>query len=242
MNGLAALALMLGCLAAQDAHAAIYTYDSMGRLATSTDDHGAITTYVYDAAGNRTSVNSTVNTLPTSAPFSFTTAMNTAVGFDPRTSAASPSGYALSVSGAGSPAHGTATFTSTSITYTPTSSYVGRDSFTYSVSDGHGGSATGAVNMTVSPTGPTVGAAYMNAITATTTTSDPRLWDSSPSGLTLYIGSIGAPAHGSASTNTTSVTYTSVAGFTGADTFTYTVFDSAGGSASNTVNVNVTAH
>ncbi len=32
-----------------------YTYDSLGRLKTATYSNGVVVTYVYDAAGNRTS-------------------------------------------------------------------------------------------------------------------------------------------------------------------------------------------
>ncbi len=38
------------------ASSATYTYDVQGRLATATYSAGAVTTYSYDAAGNRTSV------------------------------------------------------------------------------------------------------------------------------------------------------------------------------------------
>lgn len=38
------------------AHADTYTYDALGRLATVTRPNGAVVTYAYDAAGNRTSV------------------------------------------------------------------------------------------------------------------------------------------------------------------------------------------
>ena len=39
----------------------------------------------------------------------------------------------------------------TVVTYTPTASYSGPDSFTYTVSDGNGGTATGMVTITVTP-------------------------------------------------------------------------------------------
>jgi hypothetical protein len=39
------------------------------------------------------------------------------------------------------------------VTYTPATDYVGTDSFTYTISDGNGGTATGTVNITVNSTG-----------------------------------------------------------------------------------------
>lgn len=45
---------------------------------------------------------------------------------------------------------GTVTMDATNVTYSPPSGYVGADSFTYTVSDGRGGQASGTVNVTVS--------------------------------------------------------------------------------------------
>ncbi|KAF0811279.1 Serralysin C [Andreprevotia sp. IGB-42] len=50
------------------------------------------------------------------------------------------------------PGHGSVTFNSNgTFVYTPTGNYNGTDSFTYTVADGHGGTATGTVNLTVNP-------------------------------------------------------------------------------------------
>ena len=52
-------------------------------------------------------------------------------------------------------AHGTVVVNANgSITYTPTSNYTGADSFTYTVSDGHGGTAIGNVSLTVNSANP----------------------------------------------------------------------------------------
>lgn len=46
------LALLSGAL---QAGSVAYTYDSLGRLSKATYANGVVITYVYDAAGNRTS-------------------------------------------------------------------------------------------------------------------------------------------------------------------------------------------
>jgi hypothetical protein len=62
-----------------------------------------------------------------------------------------PQGYALTVSGVGSPTNGTVSYNTTAqtVTFTPAAGYAGPATFTYTVSDGHGGSGTGSVSLTV---------------------------------------------------------------------------------------------
>ncbi|QDU18781.1 tandem-95 repeat protein [Urbifossiella limnaea] len=60
-------------------------------------------------------------------------------------------GDALTVTGATNGANGTVTVTPTGVTYTPAADFFGTDSFTYTASDGNGGTATGTVSVTVSP-------------------------------------------------------------------------------------------
>ncbi|HEX4142939.1 MAG TPA: cellulose binding domain-containing protein [Pirellulales bacterium] len=61
-----------------------------------------------------------------------------------------PAGYALSVIAITQPTNGTAVLNSGgTITYTPKSGYTGADAFSYTVSDGHGGTASALVSLTV---------------------------------------------------------------------------------------------
>ncbi len=65
-------------------------------------------------------------------------------------SASDADGYTLSLASFTQPNHGTvAENTNATLTYTPATSYLGADSFTYTVSDGHGETATGTVTVTV---------------------------------------------------------------------------------------------
>ena len=60
-------------------------------------------------------------------------------------------GGALSVTSVQGALNGTVTLAAGTITFTPTANYSGPAAFTYTVSDGNGGSATGTVNITVDP-------------------------------------------------------------------------------------------
>ncbi len=51
----------------------------------------------------------------------------------------------------GGAAHGTVSISAGRLYYTPTAGYTGGDSFTYAITDGHGGTATGTVTVTVIP-------------------------------------------------------------------------------------------
>src|SRR5207302_3634984 len=58
-------------------------------------------------------------------------------------------GDTLAVSSVGGASHGaTAINPDGTIAYTPAANYNGSDSFTYTIGDGHGGSATATVNVT----------------------------------------------------------------------------------------------
>ena len=62
-----------------------------------------------------------------------------------------PNGDPLSVTAVGGASHGTASLNAqgTEITFTPTAGYTGPASFTYTISDGHGGSASAPVSFSV---------------------------------------------------------------------------------------------
>ena len=56
LRGVLLLGLIIaGVSGPAQAASVTYTYDVLGRLATATYSTGAVITYVYDAAGNRTS-------------------------------------------------------------------------------------------------------------------------------------------------------------------------------------------
>jgi hypothetical protein len=75
-------------------------------------------------------------------------------------SGSDPDGDALTYSIATGPGHGTLSGSAPDLTYTPTGTYTGPDSFTYQVDDGKGGTAVGTVTLTV--TDPVTGVASVS--------------------------------------------------------------------------------
>ena len=75
-----------------------------------------------------------------------TTAFNTAVTIQVLTNDSDPNGDALSITSITQGAHGAVTLNGgITVTYTPTEGYSGADSFTYTISDGNGGTSTATV-------------------------------------------------------------------------------------------------
>ncbi len=147
------------------------------------------------------------------------------------------------------PTHGKAVINTTTgvITYTPTTGFTGADSFTYTVKDKAGLTSTAAkVSITVSAVLPPVANPdTVTAIKNTALTINELTNDTDPNaGGALDLTSVKivtAPTHGKTVVNTTTgvVTYTPTTGYTGADSFTYTVKDKAG-QLSNTAKVSIT--
>ena len=95
-----------------------------------------------------------VNTAPTVGNFSLTTKRNTATSITRaalRTKAADVDGDTLVVSAvsAASVQGGTVVLGASDVTYTPPVGYLGADSFTFTISDGAGGTVNGTVNISV---------------------------------------------------------------------------------------------
>jgi hypothetical protein len=128
------------------------------------------------------------------------------------------------------------------ITYTPAAGFSGVDQFTYSLRDAVDTVYEGRVVVTVARTnsGPVVG----NDTAATsinTPVSIPVLAnDNDPDGSPLLVVALDSPAHGSVSVQPDNrLRYTPQKGFTGSDSFTYTVSDLTGATAKASVSVTV---
>ncbi|MEU4239208.1 Ig-like domain-containing protein [Actinoplanes sp. NPDC026619] len=140
------------------------------------------------------------------------------------------------------PTAGTATFTSGDVTFTPTSSFGGTASFDYTISDGHGGTATATVRVDVANAAPT---AADDVLTAPAGAAGLPLLvlanDTDPNNDALTVTAAGVADHGTATVapDHLSVLYTAPAGFAGAATFTYDISDGNGGAGTATVTVTV---
>ncbi|WP_164521812.1 putative Ig domain-containing protein [Sphingomonas sp. ABOLE] len=171
---------------------------------------------------------------PTVGAVNATVAYNSSANAIPLALSGSP---ATSVSVASPPAHGTAAASGTTISYTPTAGYHGADSFTYTATNSAGTSGAATVTITVSP--PTAPTAANRSGVAIPYNSGGTAIDlaASISGVHTSIAVAAAPAHGTTSVAGDVVTYTPTAGYTGADSFTYTATGPGGTSAPGTVDL-----
>jgi CshA-type fibril repeat protein/VCBS repeat-containing protein len=148
---------------------------------------------------------------------------------------------------------GTVTLTAAGLVFTPTPNYNGPASFTYTVSDGNGGTATATVSGTVTPVNDAPAAVNDSFTTSedAATPIDVLGNDSDPDGDPLAVthvngasiseGGPGVPVTGGTVTLTAAgLVFTPNANYNGPSSFTYTISDGKGGSATATVSGTVT--
>jgi len=178
---------------------------------------------------------------PVAGPDDATTAEDTPVAIPVLANDTDPDDDALAVVAAGPAGNGSVAVNADgSVTYTPAANWSGEDAFEYTVDDGHGGSATGTVTVTVSPANDPPTAVADTATTAygTTIAIDVLANDSDIDGDGLSVAGVGPAGHGTVGVGPGgTVSYTPAAGFSGPDSFSYTVSD---GSASAVGLVSVT--
>ncbi|HZK98391.1 MAG TPA: Ig-like domain-containing protein [Caulobacteraceae bacterium] len=224
-----------------------YTYDALGRAVSAYYPDGTCLSYAFDKAGNRTQYTSASIGPPVANPVSVTGDLDLASTFDPRVN--DPVCGSLTVSAVGAPSHGTATIVTggTGVIYTPTSGYTGTDSFTYKVTGSGQTSPNGTIAVTIlAPTLPPVAlsgsgvAAFIAPVTPSISIGIDGLI-SDPYGYPLSITAVTQGAHGTVTGGSGYVEYNYFAEIKGQkqidDSFTYTVSDGHGNSATASVAV-----
>ncbi|MFY9318091.1 Ig-like domain-containing protein [Lentibacter algarum] len=170
---------------------------------------------------------------------------DTAVVVDVLGNDSDPEGDPLTVTDTTEPANGSVVINADGpVTYTPDAGFTGEDTFEYSVEDAGGNISTATVTVTVGDTGPNAPATPVDDM-ATTDEDTPVVInvlsnDTDPEGDVLTVVDASEPANGTVVINPDgTVTYTPSAGFTGQDTFEYTVEDAGGNYSSAVVFVQV---
>ena len=165
-------------------------------------------------------------------------------------------GDTLTFAKGSNPANGTVTVDDKgNWTYTPNKDYNGSDSFTITVSDGKGGTATATVDIGVTPVNdppkfedPTSGNPNIDPATghykATTDEDKPvsgKVSATDVDGDTLTFAKGSNPANGTVTVDAQgNWTYTPNKDYNGSDSFTITVSDGKGGTATATVDIGIT--
>ena len=186
-----------------------------------------------------------VNDLPVSNPDTASTFEDTPVTIFPLANDSDVEGGTLTIVSVSDPPHGTVTFLpSGQIIYTPDANFFGTDIFTYTVSDGTGGTNVGTITVTIAGVNDSPFA--VNDVASTgpgaTITVDVLANDYDVDGDSITISAIIAPAVGTAVLNSdNTVTFTPPLNYVGTLTFGYTISDSTGATSSALVTLSFVA-
>ncbi|HVE64914.1 MAG TPA: Ig-like domain-containing protein [Mycobacteriales bacterium] len=190
-----------------------------------------------------TAAPTTFNTNPVAGDDIARTAEDTAVTFSVTANDSDPDGDRLAVTAFGDAVGGRVACGAQDCTFTPDPDFTGTATFSYTVTDGFGGSDVGAVRVTVTPVNDPPEALADTAATqaGTAVRIDVLANDTDVDGDRLSVTVTSSPANGAVSCTAGVCTYTPVGGFTGSDRFTYTASDGKGGSSVASVTIRVTA-
>jgi hypothetical protein len=149
----------------------------------------------------------------------------------------------LTVQDVTQPDHGTVAVGSGGVvTYTPATGFVGSDHFNYKAVNDFGGSADAAVTVTVTDVPPTLKPVQLHTDQNVAVSFDAISRAAAAKGNTVHVSAVGTAHHGSAViAGDGTVTYTPDHDYAGTDSFTYTVADNHGGSATAVVTVTIAA-
>ncbi len=220
-----------------------------GRIQSTTvlDDGNDAPKFVASGAGGEGNFD------PATGNYRFTTDEDKPVSG--KVQATDPDGDRLTFAKGSDPAHGSVTVDANgNWTYTPNKDYNGSDSFTVTVSDGKGGTATSTINIGINPVNdppkfddpsnpnydPVTGNYKVTTDEDKPVSGKVHATDVDGDPLSYAKGS--EPAHGSVTVDANgNWTYTPNKDYNGSDSFTVTVSDGKGGTATSTINIGINA-
>jgi len=202
------------------------------------------------ATSTSATVTLTVNAVPLAVSDAYTVEMNTVLTISSANGVLAndrdADGGTLTAVKVTNPAHGAVTLSGDgSFTYTPTTDYVGTDTFSYTTGDGGATSNPATVTVTVYARPLAVTDRY-TTVAGQALTLDAGtgvlMNDQAPNGAALSAQLTATVAHGTLTlTSDGAFTYTPTAGYIGTDSFSYTANDGFGTSDSATVTLTVLA-
>lgn len=217
--------------------------ESTGDPATGYDGYGSLGHYYIEGAavpGDGTGNN---NTPPTANGDSFTLSEDNNATLNVLANDNDPEDTPLKIFNFTQPNNGNLILINQDqFTFTPDANFNGVDSFTYTIMDAGGATATAAVQLTVTAINDTPTAKNDGASTEmdTAVTINVLSNDSDPDGEALSASLMTSPAHGVVLFNNNLAVYTPSNGFIGTDSFSYQATDAAGSAATATVSITVT--
>jgi T1SS-143 domain-containing protein len=141
--------------------------------------------------------------------------------------------------------HGSVTMSGSDVLFTPTAGYTGAASFDYTISDGHGGTSTTTVTVDVTANAAPIASKDVVSGTANTplTIASTTLLsnDTDPNGDPLTISAVLDATHGTVALVDGSVVFTPTKDYVGDASFSYTISDGHGGTASASVSLTIAA-
>jgi uncharacterized repeat protein (TIGR01451 family) len=183
-------------------------------------------------------VTSITNRPPVAVADSAASARNVAVTIPMLVNDSDPDGDTVTIFSV-SPTNGTFSLSGGSIIYTPTNTVPGTNVFTYTISDGFGGTATASVTVAVTNRPPVAVNDFASTTENVSVTVPVLVNDSDPDGDALTIIST-SPTNGIASISGTNVVFTPETNFTGTATCGYGIRDNFGGTNFAVINITVT--
>ncbi|MFZ2307257.1 MAG: Calx-beta domain-containing protein, partial [Rhodoferax sp.] len=139
--------------------------------------------------------------------------------------------------------HGSVAMVGSDVVFTPTAGYTGAASFSYTISDGQGGTSTATVDVNVNAA-PVAAADAVSGTANNPITIAPSTLlsnDSDPNGDPLTIDSVLDATHGTVALVGGNVVFTPTKDYVGDASFSYTISDGHGGTASGSVSVTIAA-